>query len=313
MPITNYTIEDISPLIQYSPAGAWSAGDKAQDPQASKYSDGTFTLSTAKGSSASLTFTGNRVWIFGAKRGNHGLYSVTLDKTNTNYDGFSATDAFTDLFDSGRCRKANTLLSLRTSRMIPRNNSWTLTMYVHQITWSTDSTTDSKKGIQLDDKASQFSYQPANAWKSDLPSDMSGFQGNSGHVTQNKDASAKLSFSGDTVALFGAVGPNLGPYAVKIDGKSAGSFNANKQNYAAQVALYHGNGLGSGDHILEIINQPTSSTQFLAIDFAEVAAVPSSSSVSSLSSTSSTSVSASASASSSSSAGHKPIRWVQVS
>jgi hypothetical protein len=64
----------------------------------------------------------------------------------------------------------------------------------------------------LDDNASQFSYQPSDAWKTDLPSDMSGFQGGSGQyvpfsslklsidklndsVTQNKDASAKLSFS----------------------------------------------------------------------------------------------------------------------
>ncbi|KAK7042135.1 hypothetical protein R3P38DRAFT_3178720 [Favolaschia claudopus] len=308
MPTTNYTIEDISPLIQYSPAGAWSAGDKAQDPQASKYSDGTFTLSTAKGSSASLTFTGNHVWIFGAKRGNHGLYSVTIDKTTTQHDGFSGTDVFADLFDSGSLSQGSHTIVITNQQ----NDTKKPFLDVDYITWSTDSPTDPKKSVQLDDKASQFSYQPANAWKSDLPSDMSGFQGNSGHVTQSKDASAKLSFSGDTVALFGPVGPKLGPYAIKIDGKSVGTFNANNQNYAAQVALYHGDGLGSGDHTLEFINQPTSSTQFLAVDFAQVAALPSSSSASSLSSTSSTSASASASASSSSSAGHEPMSGVKL-
>lgn len=103
---------------------------------------------------------------------------------------------------------------------------------------------------------------------------------------------------GDTIALFGPVGPKLGPYAIKIDGKDAGTFNPQKENYAAQTALYHGDGLGAGDHTLEVINQPTSTDQFLAIDFALAVAVPSSSSSSaSLSSSASASASVSASAS----------------
>ncbi|KAK6995996.1 hypothetical protein R3P38DRAFT_2800350 [Favolaschia claudopus] len=130
------------------------------------------------------------------------------------------------------------------------------------ITWSTDSPTEPQKIIQIDDDASQFSYQPKDSWKTDLPSDMSGFQGDSGHVSQSKDSSAILSFSGDTVALFGAIGPNFGPYAVKIDGNSVGTFNATKQDYTAQAALYRGDGLGSGDHTLEIINQPSSQANF---------------------------------------------------
>ncbi|KAJ7861732.1 hypothetical protein B0H14DRAFT_3863354 [Mycena olivaceomarginata] len=297
MPTANYTIDDVSPLIQYAPAGAWSAG-KAADPSSSKYFDKTFTLSTAKGSSASFTFTGNHVWIFGAKRANHGPYSVTIDKTTTQSDGFSAADNFTALFDSGSLTQGQHTVVI-TNQQIDAKKQY---LDVDYITWSTDSPSDSTKNVQLDDNASQFSYQPSDAWKTDLPSDMSGFQGGSGHVTQNKDASAKLSFSGDTIALFGPVGPKLGPYAIKIDGKDAGTFNPQKENYAAQTALYHGDGLGAGDHTLEVINQPTSTDQFLAIDFALAVAVPSSSSSSaSLSS----SASASASVSASASAGHK--------
>lgn len=97
---------------------------------------------------------------------------------------------------------------------------------------------------------------------------------------------------GDIVAIFGAVGPSLGPYGIKIDGQSMGTFNATKQNYAAQMQLYHADDLGAGNHTLEIVNQPTSTGQGLALDFARVAGLPSA-----IPSSASSSASASASAS----------------
>ncbi|KAJ6562356.1 hypothetical protein B0H19DRAFT_943191 [Mycena capillaripes] len=300
MPATNYTIEDVSPMIQY--AGTWTAGDEATDSSGSKYSGGTFTLSTTKGSSASFTFTGTQVWVYGAKRSNHGPYTVTIDKTTQQFDGFSAKDNFTAIFDSGSLSSGQHTVVITNNE----NDAKKSFLDIDYITWSTDSAT---QNIQLDDNALQFSYQPANTWSADLASDMSGFQNSSGHLTLDKDASAILSFSvhspkGDTVALFGAVGPKLGPYAIEVDGKSVGTFNATNQNYAAQTVLYHGDGLGAGDHTLEVINQPSSTGQGLAIDFAVVAAIPSSSA-------SSTSVaSASASAATSAAAGHKSMRWV---
>ncbi|KAJ7815715.1 hypothetical protein B0H13DRAFT_1924040 [Mycena leptocephala] len=115
---------------------------------------------------------------------------------------------------------------------------------------------------------------------------MSGFQGGSGHFTQ--DNSVILSFAGDTVSIFGAVGPNLGPFTIKSDGKTIGSFDAPKQNYVAQKDLYHADDISAGDHTFE----------GLAIDFALVAALRSASG----SSTSLMSASATASASSGASA-----------
>jgi hypothetical protein len=53
--------------------------------------NGTFTLTTVYGASASLTFNGTAVWVYGAKRGNHGPYNITLDgrvfTDNGFYDG----------------------------------------------------------------------------------------------------------------------------------------------------------------------------------------------------------------------------------
>ncbi|KAJ7815930.1 hypothetical protein B0H13DRAFT_2293236 [Mycena leptocephala] len=66
-----------------------------------------------------------------------------------------------------------------------------------------------------------------------------------------QDNSAILSFSGDTVSIFGAVGPNLGPFTIKSDGKTIGSFDASKQNYVAQKDLYHADDISAGDHTFE--------------------------------------------------------------
>jgi len=56
--------------------------------------NGTFTLTTVYGASASLTFNGTAVWIYGAKRANHGPYNVTLDGRVFTDDGFRDGELF---------------------------------------------------------------------------------------------------------------------------------------------------------------------------------------------------------------------------
>ncbi|KAJ7481925.1 hypothetical protein FB451DRAFT_139105 [Mycena latifolia] len=301
MPSTNHTIDDVNPMIQYAPAGAWSAGDKATDPSGSKYSYGTFTLSTTKDSTATFSFTGTQVWIFGAKRSNHGPYTVSMDGKTTQADGFSANDNFTALFDSGPMSQGQHTVVLTNALTDPKKPY----LDVDYIIWSTDSVSPN---TTLKDSTSQFTYQPSDSWKTDLPPELSGFQGGSGHYTQDKDSSATLAFSGDTVSLFGPIGPTLGPYGIEIDGKSIGTYNATSQTYAAQTILYYADGLGEGDHTLKVINQPTSTNQRLAIDFASVVGFP----ASSASASPTNSASASASVSSSASAGGKSMSSVEL-
>ncbi|KAJ7038052.1 hypothetical protein C8F04DRAFT_1091194 [Mycena alexandri] len=97
----NFTIDNVAPLIQYTPVGAWVVGSKTADPLASFYSNnGTFSVSSSHGSSATFVFNGTQVFIFGAKRNNHGLYSITLDSVRTIWNGYSATPIFSTLFTS---------------------------------------------------------------------------------------------------------------------------------------------------------------------------------------------------------------------
>jgi len=48
----------------------------------------TFMFTTQYAASASLTFNGTAIWIFGARARNRGTYNVTLDETASTGDGF---------------------------------------------------------------------------------------------------------------------------------------------------------------------------------------------------------------------------------
>jgi hypothetical protein len=52
-------------------------------------------LTQTPGASFSLTFNGTAVWVFGAKRFNHGLYSVSVDSGPVHtFNGFDNTGLF---------------------------------------------------------------------------------------------------------------------------------------------------------------------------------------------------------------------------
>ena len=63
--------------------------------------NGTFTLTTQFGASASVTFNGTAVWIYGARRGNHAPYNTTLDGKTFFDDGYSSVDEFQQVLFSG--------------------------------------------------------------------------------------------------------------------------------------------------------------------------------------------------------------------
>ncbi|KAF8749653.1 hypothetical protein RHS01_09908 [Rhizoctonia solani] len=73
-------IDDYSPLIQYQPQWFDSYNLPAtRDPHVNKYNGASFHSSQTNGSTATLKFHGTAVYIYGAKRFNHGFYSVSID------------------------------------------------------------------------------------------------------------------------------------------------------------------------------------------------------------------------------------------
>ncbi|KAF7345076.1 hypothetical protein MVEN_01671100 [Mycena venus] len=263
----NFTIDNINPLIQYSPPGAWTEGSKTLDPEASSYSNGgTFTLCTTQGSSATFVFNGTQVYVFGARRGNHGPYSITLDGTQTLFQGFASPDVFSTLFVSDVLPQGQHTVTV-TNELNDPNKPF---LDIDFITW-TSNVPDNGDSKTLEDTADAFTYTPPTSWTTDLSgSQLTGFSGNNGHATLTTGASATISFSGGFISVFGPVGPTIARYSVVLDGVNVGTFNATKQAYTPQVALYQATGLGAGQHTLQLVSQPAVGGQILAIDYVQV-------------------------------------------
>ncbi|KAJ7746266.1 hypothetical protein B0H16DRAFT_1321151 [Mycena metata] len=162
MPQTNQTIDNISPLIVYT--AGWQEGTAA-DVFASSYSNSTFTLTlcSTQGSYATFTFNGTAIWIFGAKRPNHGPYSVALDNIVTFYDGYADPEIFqTPLF-------ATQNLADTTHTVIITNQETNANVFfldIDFITW-TSAVGNYNETITekvFEDTTYAFSYQPAGAW-----------------------------------------------------------------------------------------------------------------------------------------------------
>ena len=106
------TVEDVTPLIIFSPG--WGQGNSSTDNLASKfvfrfkflvfncicshthdsYSASSFTASPTPRVSASFSFQGTSVSVFGAMRQNHGPFTVDVDGTEATLNGFSSVPTF---------------------------------------------------------------------------------------------------------------------------------------------------------------------------------------------------------------------------
>ncbi|TRM58243.1 hypothetical protein BD626DRAFT_511931 [Schizophyllum amplum] len=259
----NFTIESVCPLIHYDPADGWREGDGADDPELNKYSNGAFTLTNKSGSSASFSFNGSAVYVYGAKRSNHGIYNAEIDGVTTSYSGRDSAGQFqVPLF------VADSLDD--TLHTVKITNQEDLYLDIDYITWTATLEGDYSPSLTTaQDGDTMFSYTPSNAWStsaSDIPQ-IDRFNGGTAHGTRTADASVTLEFEGQAVRLYGGTGPQRGPYDVQFDGGKVQTFNATKRDIGGQILLFYADGLGEGSHSLQLTNKPVIDGQGLAIDY----------------------------------------------
>jgi hypothetical protein len=88
-----------------------------------------------------------------------------------------------------------------------------------------------------------------------------------------QNATSTLSFSGDSITVYGSVGPQNSAYTAQMDQGSPVSFNASRSAFFDQQVIYYADNLGPGNHVLQLTNEPTSNGGGLAINFAVVTSV----------------------------------------
>ncbi|WVQ94752.1 hypothetical protein IAU59_001833 [Kwoniella sp. CBS 9459] len=89
----NVTLEDNLPSIIYS--GGWDGDDHKGDTKIQEYSNANFHASETQGDSLLFSWNGGPIWLYGAKRPNHGHFSVSLDGAEKMFkSGFAPSNQF---------------------------------------------------------------------------------------------------------------------------------------------------------------------------------------------------------------------------
>ncbi|TDL27782.1 hypothetical protein BD410DRAFT_713444 [Rickenella mellea] len=267
MPQINVTIDDINPLITYGPPGAWQEVDPDGDDLSPHYFDQTRTGTPVLGATASFQFYGSAVWLFGAKRADHGIYNVTLDGATTSLNGTGNELYQTPIFTATGLTLGNhsvTLINAQVNDSFP----W---LDLDYIVWQTEigQATDTLISAVIEDAEPAFVYQPQGAWNTNPPG-VSSFSNGSGHGTITDGAYVTFTFAADAVELFGSVGTAMSNYSVQLDNGAPVMYNANRLSNYEKVPLFFATDLSAGNHTLKIVNVPTSTGLGLSIDYASI-------------------------------------------
>lgn len=266
MPLVTNLIDDKSPLIQYD--STWLPGNTVDDISADQYYLGTFSTNNVTNGQASFSFNGTGVWAYGARRFNHATYYyVQLDDVTWGpYNGVSTTQAFMQpIFnDSGLTQKMHTLT------LMNHGSGGNNYVDIDLIVWQSEVGKSDQQVIRetVQDTDSRFQYHNS-AWSSS-PSDAKFYSNGTGHYTEVDGATVTLTFTGEMVTLFGAIGTSNGLYSVQLDGGNATQYNGTAFLPFYGVTLFHADNLGSGQHQVTLTNTASVTGQQLSIDYAIV-------------------------------------------
>jgi len=119
MPTFSMTLEDTSPMLQYS--ANWRPADTETDNFLDQYSLLSGTVTQQQGETMKLTYYGTSVAVFGAKRSNHGTYQGQLDSGPVSgQSGTSGPNQFQSVLFTGN----STQLGIHTVTMTNMQNQF---------------------------------------------------------------------------------------------------------------------------------------------------------------------------------------------
>ncbi|KAF9653280.1 hypothetical protein BDM02DRAFT_3182818 [Thelephora ganbajun] len=219
----NVTVDDVSPLINYSPREAWHNGIAGDGQRKSLVHNGTFMVTDRDGSTATFTFNGTAVWLYGSKSKSNGNYKVTLDDIPTDSafigNGFSDEDLFQQVLFEAKGLDGTKLHRLTVESVVTDGTTYlAIDSIVHEV-----EVPDGRQEFRQQHTASSVEYSPS-AWSIE----MGGFNGcndYSGHTTSRGGAYVVYDFEGaidfgSDVEISATIGPQDGGSSVTPDAKS---------------------------------------------------------------------------------------------
>ncbi|KAJ3807978.1 hypothetical protein F5876DRAFT_67666 [Lentinula aff. lateritia] len=254
----NLTVEDSSPLISYSPAGAWS-DSPANDTLLSSYSGSSYHITSTQGATATITFTGIGITIFGGHRQNYGTYQISVDgQTVVASESSAGQDVLQQVLGT-----VSGLSNEKHTAVVTSSSASSIDIDYVNVQTQIGETGSQLTKSTVDDSDPRFIYTPASEWS---VNDQNYFINDTLHA----GASASVTFSGEAVALYGTVSQDHADIQLSLDGQNV-TFGAGANGFAStlhsQILLYYAQGLGSNQHSLVVAADPQSGTgPFIDVD-----------------------------------------------
>ncbi|KAG8699192.1 hypothetical protein FRC09_006768, partial [Ceratobasidium sp. 395] len=234
----NITIDDLSPLITYT--GQWTDAYKSTaDPYTDRYWGESFHSSYTDGSQMSLTFNGTAIYIFGAKRGNHGHYIVTIDNGQAQrFDGFGEKqpDGTDGVYQVPIFAQSGLTNGQHTVVLANDGGTDTGRPYVDIdfITWTSNDVAGHSNNT-FDDVA--FTYNsPGLAWAT-TSQNVGDYFNKTQHLTNVGGATASLSFQGSGFYLYGGTDSGHGMFNVQVNNQAPVRLNGSTEDYHPRQLL----------------------------------------------------------------------------
>ncbi|KAH9061313.1 hypothetical protein EDB87DRAFT_411343 [Lactarius vividus] len=260
----NVSADDSSPLILYSPAGAWT-DSPVSDHNAQSYSQKTWHTASSQGASATVQFNGTGVWFFGSKQPGYGTYNISVDGQSVSGNAQAQTASFQQLL-GGQSSLANgphTAVFTNTGSTVDLD----CIIFETQIGSSASATVTN---TTTDDTSPAINYIPSSRdWV--LLTHLEGNFNDTLHFTRAMGAQAQFTFDGDAVAVYSSVSPDQANYTVTVDGVKhdfLGGSNGLASYLHEDTLLYFSNNLASQSHNLTLtvnLDQPNTG-KFIDID-----------------------------------------------
>ncbi|EJD52422.1 hypothetical protein AURDEDRAFT_111132 [Auricularia subglabra TFB-10046 SS5] len=255
----NITVEDTSPLIKYEPASAWT--DSPQDDALLQQSSSqSFRTTNQPGASATFTFKGTGIWIFGSNGPTHGQYTVRVDGgPEISQSGVQPAP----VANAPLVRASGFSLGEHT---VTITNAAAAALDIDYVVFETAASSPTT----VDDAAlnAGLTYLPDDAaWQQNA---RPFFSAQTSHFAQAPDVAFRYEFEGDAIGLFGSMSQAHSPYSVEIDGR--------KTSFVPTVSTFHASffdsDLGPGKHQLTLSSDALDRATYVDFDFAQVFQAP---------------------------------------
>ncbi|KAK7035445.1 hypothetical protein VNI00_011738 [Paramarasmius palmivorus] len=245
----NVTVEDSSPLVNYSPPGSWADSDPS-DPSIASYSGRSIRTTRERGAQATVDFNGTGIFIYGSDKPNFGTFTVTVDGQKVDTSSSAATvSAPKKLLAS-----VQDLKNERHTVVVTSEGTNDINIDYMDVQHEDGLPGATVTPSVIDDTDPRIVYEPLGGWRT-----------NTGEAFMNK------TLHGSAIAVYGTVSDDHASMRVTLNGQtdtfSAGSGPGAAAALHPQVLLYFADNLGEGTHTISVISDIENSTRpFIDVD-----------------------------------------------